>query len=154
MKTQGLEMHLASTILILTCLLLPFQTAIGQWSPPKDLKKQVDTLNEEQVEFLTSGAVLQFLPQQQLEHELSTRDTESLLGLLNDLMALSAEMSYDPERDMGATPLNIHSKRFNRGTLPTPPLLRKMERDPGPFSVHRYLFPQTGVPTFAGAKVA
>ena len=29
-----------------------------------------------------------------------------------------------------------------------------MERDPGPFSVHRYQFPQSGVPTFAGAKVA
>lgn len=27
-------------------------------------------------------------------------------------------------------------------------------RSPGPFSVHRYLFPESGVPTFAGAPVA
>ena len=147
-------MLLASITLFLTCLLLPFQAVSGQWSAPKELQKQVDTLSDEQVEFLTSGAVLQFLPQQQLEHELATRDAESLQVLVSDLMALSDEMSYEPERDMGATPLNIHSKRFNRGTLPTPALLRKMERDPGPFSVHRYLFPQSGVPTFAGAKVA
>jgi agmatinase len=29
-----------------------------------------------------------------------------------------------------------------------------MEREPGPFSVHRYLYPESGVPTFGGAKVA
>jgi arginase family enzyme len=38
--------------------------------------------------------------------------------------------------------------------LPTPAPLRDFEREPGPFSVHRYLFPGSGVPTFAGAKVA
>ena len=140
--------------LILVCVVLPFQSAFGQWSVPKELKTQVHTLSDEQVEFLTSGAVLKFVPQQQLEHELATRDAESLQTLVTDLMALSDEMSYDPERDMGATPLNISSKRFNRGKLPTPALLRKMERDPGPFSVHRYQFAQSGVPTFVGAKVA
>ena len=29
-----------------------------------------------------------------------------------------------------------------------------MKREPGPFSVHRYLYPESGVPTFGGAKVA
>jgi agmatinase len=29
-----------------------------------------------------------------------------------------------------------------------------MERESGPFSVHRYLYPESGVPTFGGAKVA
>ena len=154
MKNRGPITYLALLTLTLTCLVLPFQSALGQWSIPDELQKQVQTLNDEQIEFLSSGAVLKFLPQQQLEHELTTRDAESLQTLVTDLMALADEMSYDPERDMGATPLNISSKRFNRGTLPTPALLRKMERDPGPFSVHRYQFPQSGVPTFAGAKVA
>ena len=147
-------MHLALATLILACLMLPFELAFGQWSIPGELQTKVNTLNEEQVEFLTSGAVLRFLPQQQLEHELVTRDIESLQTLLTDLMALSDEMAYDPGRDMGATPLNIYSKRFNKGKLPTPALLREQEREPGPFSVHRYQFPQSGVPTFAGAKVA
>ena len=69
-------------------------------------------------------------------------------------MSVADEMRYDPERDMGATPLNLASKRFNRGKLPTPAPLRELQRDPGPFSVHRYLFPQSGIPTFAGASVA
>lgn len=154
MKIRGLVVLPPLTTLILTCLLLPFQSALGQWSVPGELQTKVNTLDEEQIEFLTSGAVLKFVPRQQLEHELATRDAESLVNLVNDLMALADEMTYDPERDMGATPLNIDSRRFNRGKLPTPALLRKQERDPGPFSVHRYQFPQSGVPTFAGAKVA
>ncbi len=36
----------------------------------------------------------------------------------------------------------------------TPPELRELKREPGPFSVHRYLYPKSGVPTFGGAKVA
>ena len=74
--------------------------------------------------------------------------------LVNGLMAVAAEMGYDPARDMGSSPLNTASKRFNRGTLPTPAPLRELKREPGPFSVHRYMFPTSGVPTFAGAKVA
>jgi agmatinase len=132
----------------------PFDTTRAEWTVPDELLEQVAALSEEQAAFITSGAVLMFIPEQQLEHELTTRDTQSLQGLVNDLIALSAEMGYDPERDMGATPLNLASKRFNRGTLPTPAALRELKRDPGPFSVHRYLFPQSGVPTFAGAKVA
>jgi len=38
--------------------------------------------------------------------------------------------------------------------LPTAAPLRKMKRDPGPFSVHRYLFPRSGVPTFGDGQVA
>jgi len=147
-------MRCALATLSLALLLPPFESAFGQWSVPEDLQPQVSTLNDEQIEFITSGAALKFIPQQQLEHELATRDTDSLQTLINALMSLSDEMGYDPERDMGATPLNIASKRFNRGKLPTPAPLRDLERDPGPFSVHRYLFPQSGIPTFAGASVA
>jgi agmatinase len=55
---------------------------------------------------------------------------------------------------MGAAPLNLTSDNFNRRTLPTPEPLRELDREPGPFSVHRYLFPKSGVPTFGGASVA
>jgi agmatinase len=153
MNPPGILMRCAAATFLLA-LLAPFESALGQWSIPEELQTQTSTLNNEQMEFITSGAVLKFIPQRQLEHELATRDSGSLQTLLNDLMSLSDEMGYDPNRDMGATPLNIASRRFNRGKLPTPEPLRELEREPGPFSVHRYLFPQSGVPTFAGAKVA
>jgi arginase family enzyme len=154
MNLPSISMRCAPAILLLALLLPLSEGAHGRWSVPNELRAQVGLLSDDQIEFITSGAALKFLPEQQLKHELATRDAASLQNLLNDLMSLADEMSYDPERDMGATPLNIASKRFNGGTLPTPPPLRELERNPGPFSVHRYLFPQSGVPTFAGAKVA
>jgi agmatinase len=125
-----------------------------EWSIPDGLRAQASVLNDGQLEFISSGAALEFIPQRQLEHELATRDADGLRTLVDELMSLAEEMGYDPDRDMGAAPLNIASKRFNSDTLLTPAPLRELKRKPGPFSVHRYLFPQSGVPTFGGAKVA
>lgn len=139
----------------LLAVLLPFAgTAFAQWTIPDELSARAGGLSDEQLAFISSGGVFRFMPERQFEHELATRNAAGLRTLLDELMALDAEMRYDPERDMGAIPLNTASKEFNRGTLPTPEPLRELDREPGPFSVHRYLFPQSGVPTFAGAKVA
>lgn len=113
----------------------------------------LDALTSDQAAFVRSGMAYQFLPQRQLEHELATRDPEAVGRLIDDLMALAEDMAYDEERDMGAIPLNMASKRFGAPS-PTPAPLREAKRDPGPFSVHRYQFPRSGVPTFAGAPVA
>lgn len=118
-------------------------------SPSAD---QLAVLEPDQREFIASGAALKFLPARQLDHELATREPESLRSFIADLMQVASQLGYDPERDMGAIPLNLHSQRFN--TVPTPEPLRPLKRSPGPFSVHRYVFPETGVPTFAGAQVA
>jgi agmatinase len=125
-----------------------------EWSIPDELRARASVLNDEQLEFISSGAALEFMPQRQLEHELATRDADGLRTLVDDLMSLAEEMGYDQDRDMGAAPLNLTSKGFNAGTLVTPAALREIKRKPGPFSVHRYLFPKSGVPTFGGAKVA
>jgi guanidinobutyrase len=154
MNSHRTPMQQALFKLFLVILFLPIQSVFGQWSIPEELQSQLSKLNAEQIEFLSSGAVLKFVPEQQIAHALATRDAESLQTLIDDLISLADEMAYNPARDMGATPLNTDSKRFNRGKMPTPALLRKLERDPGPFSVHRYQFPQSGVPTFAGANVA
>ncbi len=145
-----------ATWLVLLAAVL-FAVASGthaQWSVPEHLSSKLEQLNAEQAAFINSGAVLEFIPQRQIEHELATRDADSLKTLLDELLSLAAKMRYDPERDMGAIPLNLASKRFNQGTLPTPEPLRKLQRQPGPFSVHRYLVPKSGVPTFGGANVA
>lgn len=140
--------------LALTAFLSPYESALAEWPIPDELQTKAGELSEQQLEFISSGAVLDFIPEQQLVHELGTRDAESLRSFVDDLMALAAEMSYDPERDMGAAPLNLAAKQFNRNTLPTPAPLREHKREAGPFSVHRYMFPKSGVSTFGGAKVA
>ena len=130
------------------------QTAYADWSVPNELQPQIGVLSDQQAFFITSGAILELIPERQLLHELTVRDDDDLQALVNDLMLVAEQMGYDATRDMGAAPLNTASKRFNRGTLPTPAPLRKHLRDDGPFSVHRYLYPKSGVPTFGGAKVA
>ncbi len=128
--------------------------ALGEWSVPDEFRERLSVLSSEQAAFITSGTALDFVPEPQLRQALATRDDAELKTFINELMAVAGEMGYEPTRDMGATPLNTASKRFNRGKLPTPAPLRDLQREPGPFSVHRYLFPQSGVPTFAGARVA
>jgi len=140
--------------LLLSLLLLPSAVAAAPWSIPDSLRARASVLNDEQRAFLSSGAALEFLPQRQLEHELETRNADGLRRLVDDLMALAKEMAYDPDRDMGAAPLNLASKRFHQDAPLTPAALRKPTREPGPFGVHRYLFPKSGVPTFGGAAVA
>lgn len=129
------------------------QAAIADWSVPEELKATVNSLSEEQRVFITSGAALDIVPEQQLIHIFSTRDAISVARLVGDLLAVAEQMGYSPERDMGAAPLNLTTKKFV-WAVRTPSALREMERESGPFSVHRYLYPESGVPTFGGAKVA
>jgi agmatinase len=138
---------------LLALLVLPVSGALGDWSVPEELRAKVNELDEAQRDFITSGAAIDIVPERQLEHELTTRDTDSLKKLIDDLMAVAEQMGYSADRDMGAAPLNLTTKRFHRAVV-TPEELRDFEREPGPFSVHRYLYPESGVPTFGGAKVA
>ncbi len=153
MNFPDIRTRYALVTLFVTLLLSPIENALGQWPIPEELRDAVSVLNDEQTEFITSGDVLEFIPERQLEHELGTRDAYGLRNFVNDLMSFAAQMAYEPERDMGAIPLNLTSRSFN-DAVPTPAPLRDFKREPGPFSVHRYLYPQSGVPTFGGAKVA
>ena len=140
--------------LLLAFLFPAAQSACAEWSIPDEFQTQVSVLTNEQTQFITSGAILDIIPERQLLHELASRDADGLQTLVNDLMSVAEQMGYDPTRDMGAAPLNLTDDRFNGWTLPTPAALRELEREDGPFSVHRYLNPKSGVPTFGGAKVA
>ena len=140
-------------LILLAMLVLPVSGALGEWSVPEELSDKVNALDDAQRSFITSGAAINVVPESQLEHELATREPESLGRLIDDLMTVAEQMGYSPERDMGAVPLNLTTDEFRRQVV-TPPELRELEREPGPFSVHRYLHPKSGVPTFGGAKVA
>lgn len=136
-----------------TLLFLP-GPADAEWNMPDAIESRLGDLPGEQQAFVSSGAIIRLIPATQLEHEFATRDDDDLRALIGDLMTVSVELQYDPQRDMGAAPLNLSSERFNVEARLTPEALRDLEREPGPFSVHRYLYPQSGVPTFGGAKVA
>jgi agmatinase len=132
---------------------LPAAAAQADWSVPEELAEKVAGLSADRRHFIESGAAVELLPERQLLHELANRDPDDLGVFIDDLMIVAARMGYDPKRDMGAAPLNLTTRRFHRGVA-THPELREMERAPGPFGVHRYLYPKSGVPTFAGAPVA
>ena len=153
MNSQRFSMRRTLLAIGSVMLLLSVDNAIGQWSIPDALRARASVLDDAQLDFVTSGAILGYIPERQLEYELATRDADDLRSLVDDLMSLAADMEYDAARDMGAVPLNLASKRFN-APMPTPAALRDFERAPGPFSVHRYQFPKSGVPTFGGADVA
>lgn len=126
---------------------------MASWQLPAGLAPRLRGLDTPQQTFITSGEFLTYMPARQMEFELATRDTARMQSLLDDLMGVAAEMTYDPARDMGAIPLNLAARSFNYGIV-LPAILRKEKRSPGPFGVHRYMFPASGVPTFAGAPVA
>lgn len=142
----------ARCLALFALLALASQGAAAGWTVPVELRAKVDALGEARRAFIESGAAIAVVPESQLLHELSVRDGNELAKLVDDLMAVSGQMGYSPTRDMGAAPLNLTSKRFAPVATPAP--LRKMKREAGPFSVHRYLHPRSGVPTFGGAEVA
>lgn len=154
MSPQGLTSRSALLPLLLALMLAPMDSVKAEWAVPEEVAGKLAGLSDKQRVFIKSGAALDFLPERQLVHELTTRDESSLQQFVSDVMSLAEQMGYDPRRDMGAMPLNLEARKFTAGLVPTPAPLREPKREPGPFSVHRYMFPATGVSTFAGAKVA
>ena len=61
------------TLFTLAILLIPFQTAFGEWAVPQDLDAKMATLDASQQTFIETGAVFDYLPERQLIHELTRR---------------------------------------------------------------------------------
>ena len=78
-------------------LLPPFESAHGQWSVPDELRAEASVLNDEQIEFITSGAILNFIPERQLEHELASRDADSLRTFVDDRTAPASDNPTVPQ---------------------------------------------------------
>lgn len=146
------QFPLLSTLAACVLLCSGLASAAEDWQLPDALSSKLESLPANERNFVTNGSFLPFMPARQMELELANRDAASVQTLITDLMAVAGEMGYDPARDMGAMPLNLTANAFN--TVVLPPILRDDKREPGPFSVHRYLFPESGIPTFAGAPVA
>ena len=145
-------MHVCKQLLLTTLSAIAL-SASANWLVPEDLTGKVQTLSDAHQQFIESGTAIKVIPEQQLIHALKTREPDALATMLDDLMGAAVEMGYLDTRDMGAAPLNLTTDEYRR-LIVTPAELRKPKRDDGPFSTSRYLFPQSGVPTFGGARVA
>lgn len=146
-------LHVLSSLTACALLCNSLASAAEDWQLPDELDSKLDSLQDSERSFVSNGSFLPFMPARQMELELANRDAASIQTLISDLMAVAGEMGYDASRDMGAMPLNLTANTFNSAVV-LPPILRDDERSPGPFSVHRYMFPESGIPTFAGAPVA
>ena len=60
----------------------------------------------------------------------------------------------DPAGDMAFVPLNTLAGRFNGSTVLQPPIFDENVREPGPVSLHRYMYETDGIPTFGNLPVA
>ncbi|MDE8653584.1 agmatinase family protein [Novosphingobium album (ex Liu et al. 2023)] len=85
---------------------------------------------------------------------LQARSPEDAAAYVDGLMAMVADAKYQPGRDPSEIALNPQARGWNSGTVVRPAFLDKLKRDPGPFSLKRYMFRKSGIPTFADAPVA
>lgn len=120
---------------------------------PPAVSQKFTGLTAAQQSFLASDEPLRILNARQLTEAFESRTPEQIATYVSDLMEVIASLAFNPDTDMGAIPLNSEATTFNN-LIREPEALWEIRRDPGPFSVHRYIRPMSGIPTFAGAPVA
>lgn len=130
----------------------------------------LETLSAEQRAFIDNeGNLRRFgLTRGKLDSILAGRDADAVKATITSMMETMEAAKYqpatdpqpegqsllDPVGDMPAVPLNPEAGDFNAGTIVRPAILDEVHRDPGPFSLKRYVDETDGIPTFAGAPVA
>lgn len=120
---------------------------------PAEVSQKFSELSAVQRSFLASDEPLRVANQRQLTEAFESRTPSQIATYVSDLMAVIDALAFNPESDMGAIPLNAEATTFNN-LIREPEALWEIRREPGPFSVHRYIRPTSGIPTFAGAPVA
>jgi agmatinase len=138
-------------VLTLGAVLLSGQAMAVEF--PAAVTQKFNALSTEQRSFLAGDEPLRILNQRQLAEAFESRTPEQIATYVGDLMQIVSALAFDAERDMAAIPLNSEATTFN-SFIREPEALWDVRRDPGPFSVHRYIRPISGIPTFAGAPVA
>jgi guanidinobutyrase len=133
---------------------IPEFTQAEVFSFPQNVAEKLNVLTEEQRKFLSSQEPLRVIPsREKLVQQLEGRSPEQVLQYVSDMMAAVKALGFQ-EEDMAEIPLNPEATRFNGYKIIAPEILEERRRDPGPFSVSRYIHAQGGIPTFAGAAVA
>jgi arginase family enzyme len=138
---------------------------------PAPLSSRLSGLTAEQKAFLDDPAMLaRFgLNGERLYTVLSRQDAATMQATIAEMMATIAAAKFQPPAagavqnpaeplepvgDLAAVSLNPQASDFNVATVVRPPILDEHPREPGTFSLKRYMYEQDPIPTFAGAPVA
>lgn len=122
---------------------------------PPQIMSKLSGLSAEQMDFLRGFQPLRLIPtREKLNQELDRRSPEQIEQFVSDMMMAVEAMAFRPGVDMAEIPLNPEASSFNGFKVVRPQALNEYLREPGPFSVHRYIHQWGGIPTFAGALVA
>lgn len=156
--TPLIRRHLIAGITLCSMLALAPALSYAQQAEadiPPHIMAKLGELSAEQVEFLRGFHPLRVIPtREKLNQELDRRTPEQIGQFVSDMMMAIEAMAFRPGIDMAEIPLNPEASSFNGFKVVRPQALNEYLREPGPFSVHRYIHQWGGIPTFAGALVA
>lgn len=156
--TTSKRRHLFAGITLCSLLALAPAVASAQQAEadiPPQIMAKISGLSAEQVGFLRGFQPLRVFPtREKLNQELDRRTPEQIEQFVSDMMMAIEAMAFRPGIDMAEIPLNPEASSFNGFKVVRPQILNEYLREPGPFSVHRYIHQWGGIPTFAGALVA
>lgn len=140
------------------CLLaaIPAGALVAQPAAPVAAQDPMASLTADQEAFVADTAMLtRFgLTPEKLRTSLAPRSPEERQAYVKALMDMVAAARYQPGVDAAEIALNPQARGWNGSTVVRPAFLDKTKREPGPFSMKRYMFQRAGVPTFADAPVA
>lgn len=143
--------------------------------PEVTISANTDLLTAAQLAFVNDPANLYpfNLTVDKLAVKMAEKSPQQVKALVSAMMSALADRKYDaesqPSSDIGANgiseplsiipqtgivPLNTDAAKYNGSTVLQPAIFDKYKREPGPFSVKRYLNEKGGIPTFANAPVA
>ncbi len=129
--------------------------SVGAEPIPAELWPKLSELSGEQRTFLQGPYPVRVMGSRaQLVRILEQRSPEEIAVFVADMMQVVEAFKYEAGVDMGEIPLNPEATAFNGHTVVIPEILKERWREPGPFSLNRYVDEWGGIPTFAGAPVA
>lgn len=123
---------------------------------PATVQSRIDALSVDKREFLNNLANLDRLgvTVNDVSVAAQNRTEPEFDGYVSALMSVATQIRFEAGRDTAELPLNPGATAFNAPTTLRPALFDEYKRAPGPFSIARYMYQPSGIPTFARAPIA
>lgn len=121
---------------------------------PASIAPKLSLLTPEQREFMLSDKINAFVPShKEMFRRFETKTPEAIAAYVAAMMTVVEANKFNPKTDMAAIPLDTTVPGFNAWKMLKP---RNLEpaREPGPFSLSRYMGGRGGIPTFFNLPVA